>query len=562
MSTMPAGKIASSIACGDSHTAVLMTDGTIFCCGTNVSGQLGDGTTARRSSLTLMSTMPAGKIASSIACGAFHTALLMTDGTIFCCGSNSNGRLGDGTTTSRSSLTLMINIPANKTLKTIACGGYHTAVLMTDGTIYCCGFNGSGQLGDGTTTSRSSLTLMSTMPAGKIASSIACGSSHTAVLMTDGTIFCCGSITGNIGVSTSKTLQIVNFPNIYIIYTLKNANANKSTYNSYDLFAGDLKAVGFTLAELKTAEFTLAELKTAEFTLAELKAAGFTATELKAAGYTATELKIAGFTLAELKVAGFTATELKIAGFTLAELKVAGFTATELKNAGFTATELKNAGFTLTELKNAGFTATELKNAGFTLAELTNAGYNATELTSAGFSTTDIFNNFGFISNVCFLAGTPVSTNQGNIAIEKINPNVHTIRNKKIVGVTKTITQDKYLVCFEKDALDINIPSQKTIISKEHKILYKGKLIKAKEFINKFDNVYKLKYNGEILYNILMEKYDKMIINNLICETLHPENTAAQLCKILQTLNAEQQELLIKQSNELVIKNKVYSSKK
>jgi hypothetical protein len=59
-------------------------------------------------------------------------------------------------------------------------------------------------------------------------------------------------------------------------------------------------------------------------------------------------------------------------------------------------------------------------------------------------------------------------------------------------------------------------------------------MIKAKEFINMFENVYKVKSKGEILYNVLMEKHDKMIVNNLICETLHPENSIAKLYRVLQ----------------------------
>ena len=54
-------------------------------------------------------------------------------------------------------------------------------------------------------------------------------------------------------------------------------------------------------------------------------------------------------------------------------------------------------------------------------------------------------------------------------------------------------------------------------------------MMEAQEFIDKFDNVYRVKYTGEILYNVLMEKYEKMMVNNLICETLHPENIVARL---------------------------------
>jgi hypothetical protein len=166
------------------------------------------------------------------------------------------------------------------------------------------------------------------------------------------------------------------------------------------------------------------------------------------------------------------------------------------------------------------------------------------------------------ISNICFPAGTPIACNQGSIPIEKINPDIHTIRNKKIVRITKTITQDKYLVCFEKDALGTNFPSQKTIISKNHSIFYAGNMRQAKQFVGINGKVYKIKYRKEILYNVLMEEHDKMVVNNLICETLHPENDIAKLYRHLQKLNPEEQNDLINNYNEYVIKNTIFTSKK
>lgn len=171
------------------------------------------------------------------------------------------------------------------------------------------------------------------------------------------------------------------------------------------------------------------------------------------------------------------------------------------------------------------------------------------------YSITNILPTSNPISNICFPAGTPITCNQGNIPIEKINPDIHTICNKKIVGITKTITQDKYLVCFEKDALGTNFPLQKTIISKNHRILYKGNMRQAKEFVGLNDKVYKIKYKKEVLYNVLMEEYDKMVVNNLICETLHPENGIAKIYRELQKLNPQEQDELIKKYNNYVIKN-------
>ena len=152
------------------------------------------------------------------------------------------------------------------------------------------------------------------------------------------------------------------------------------------------------------------------------------------------------------------------------------------------------------------------------------------------------------ISNICFPAGTPITTNQGTVPIEKINPEIHTIRNKPIVGITRTVTQDKSVVCFEKDSLGSNIPSQQTIMSKNHGILHNGKLRKAEVFVGN-DNITKVAYNGEILYNVLLEGPDKMIVNNLICETLHPENKIAKLYKVCKNLNSEEKQKLIQNYN-------------
>jgi hypothetical protein len=158
------------------------------------------------------------------------------------------------------------------------------------------------------------------------------------------------------------------------------------------------------------------------------------------------------------------------------------------------------------------------------------------------------------ISNTCFPANTPITTDQGIIPIEKINPLNHTIRNKQIIAITQTITQDEYLVCFEKNALGNNIPCEKTIISKNHLIFNKGKMIKAKDFIGKYENIYKIKNNNQILYNILLKKYDKMIVNNLICETLHPDNMIAKLYTLLPRYNLEQQCKMITTYNKIVTK--------
>ena len=142
----------------------------------------------------------------------------------------------------------------------------------------------------------------------------------------------------------------------------------------------------------------------------------------------------------------------------------------------------------------------------------------------------------------CFPAGTPVQTDQGETAIEQLIPGEHTLRGKSIIAITQTRPQQKHIICFEKDSIGKNVPSQQTLCSKEHKVLYRGEMIKARDLADMCKNVKKLSYNGETLYNVLLEKHGKMLINNMICETLHPENISA---KIVNTNNSPSKRAMV-----------------
>ena len=206
----------SQIFCGNNHTIIRMANNSIYGTGLNTSGQLGNSSTTSVSYLVQMS-IPGSRIPSQIACGGNHTIVLMTDNTIFGTGLNTSGQLGNSSTTSVSSLSLaQMTIPSGKTPSKIACGDNHTIVLMTDNTIYGTGLNTSGQLGNNSTSSVSSLSLAQmTIPVGKTPSQIFCGSNHTIVLMTDGTLYGTGlNTSGQLGInSTSSVDALTLIPN-------------------------------------------------------------------------------------------------------------------------------------------------------------------------------------------------------------------------------------------------------------------------------------------------------------------------------------------------------------
>jgi hypothetical protein len=163
------------------------------------------------------------------------------------------------------------------------------------------------------------------------------------------------------------------------------------------------------------------------------------------------------------------------------------------------------------------------------------------------------------ISNICFIENTYITTDQGDVPIEKINTNIHTICNNKIVSITKTITLDKYLICFGKNSLGMNYPTKTTVMSKDHKIYYRGKMIEAYKFANCFENVYKVKYDGSVLYNVLMKKHTTINANNLKCETLHPNNIIAKL--YTNGYSDEFRNKIIVLMNKSIVKNDVASYK-
>lgn len=171
------------------------------------------------------------------------------------------------------------------------------------------------------------------------------------------------------------------------------------------------------------------------------------------------------------------------------------------------------------------------------------------------------------ISQTCFPAGTPIVTDQGIIAIDDVDEEKNTIRGKKIVAVTSVVSDEDHLICIEKDALGKNIPSQKTLVTQNHRILHKGAMVKAKKLVDLVDNglMKKADYFGDILYNILLEEKGKMVVNNMITETLDPENGIAKLYnkfKLSNLTESEKNQVIVQLNKELASKAAVKTAKK
>ena len=163
------------------------------------------------------------------------------------------------------------------------------------------------------------------------------------------------------------------------------------------------------------------------------------------------------------------------------------------------------------------------------------------------------------ISNICFPAGTPIKTDQGLVNIEFLDERTHTIAQKSILHITKTTTVDKYLIRFAQNALGRNVPDKKTIMTKDHQIMFEGRLVPAYRFLDFSEQVKKVKYSGETLYNVLLKEHGLMNVNNLLCETLHPDNIIAKL--YLTNYSDEERSSIVYQMNTALLNNDVLTYK-
>ena len=186
------------VATSDAHTLGVRTDGTLWAWGSNSLKQLGDGTT---NSVWSPEQIGTGTDWATVAVGPFYSLALKTDGTLWGWGGNSNGQLGDGTFTN-AALPEQIGSASNwtKLAATDEQGHIANFGLRADGTLWAWGNNASGQLGDGTTTSRNAVQRVGT---DSDWTDVAHGTQHTLGIKADGTLWAWGGNgTGELGDGT------------------------------------------------------------------------------------------------------------------------------------------------------------------------------------------------------------------------------------------------------------------------------------------------------------------------------------------------------------------------
>jgi hypothetical protein len=204
VTTSAGGTNWKQVSCGNVHTAAIKTDGTLWIWGFNTSGPLGDNTSGTNRN-TPVTTFAGGTNWKQVSGGQSHTAAIKTDGTLWTWGQNTNGQLGDNTTSNR--LTPITTFAGGTNWKQVDCNnaGTNTAAIKTDGTLWTWGSNSLGQLGNNTTTSPI-CTPITTFAGGTNWKQVSCGSEYTSAIKTDGTLWTWGlNGQGQLGDNTSGT---------------------------------------------------------------------------------------------------------------------------------------------------------------------------------------------------------------------------------------------------------------------------------------------------------------------------------------------------------------------
>ena len=141
---------ASQVSSGQNHTCARAITGAAYCWGYDYYGQLGDAVVIPGGADKFVPTAVAGGFSfASVAAGGYHSCgVITTSGNVRCWGYNGNGQLGDGSANVNNSSPQLVS---NLNWTMVSTGTYHTCGILS-GTAYCWGNGGDGELGNDNTT--------------------------------------------------------------------------------------------------------------------------------------------------------------------------------------------------------------------------------------------------------------------------------------------------------------------------------------------------------------------------------------------------------------------------
>ena len=186
-----AGLLATQLSTVEGFaTCAIRKEGGAVCWGRSVRGELGSGPTSVAAQLRNRPTAVSGTVLTQVSAGLASSCGLTSAGRARCWGSNSNGGLGNGTTTNAD---VPVDVLGERTYRQIATGGRTTCALTTDNDAFCWGSNGGGEIGNGVGGRTADNVLRPTAVfGGRKYTQIAVGPSHACALDAAGQAWCWG----------------------------------------------------------------------------------------------------------------------------------------------------------------------------------------------------------------------------------------------------------------------------------------------------------------------------------------------------------------------------------
>ncbi|MCE3003786.1 MAG: hypothetical protein LW860_13965 [Xanthomonadaceae bacterium] len=191
--SVPTAEPVTAISAGHAHACAVTVSGDVHCWGWHDADQVGWGRSASRTVPTEID--PRVRATTFTVSSEHHTCAQPVDGVMHCWGANRSGQLGDGTTTTRPLPTPVVGLPSLAIAGSAGTG--HTCALSGSGRVDCWGDNYYGQLGDGTRESRTTPAAVQGLTSGVRA--LASGDNHTCAVTDAGSVLCWGSNTSGQG---------------------------------------------------------------------------------------------------------------------------------------------------------------------------------------------------------------------------------------------------------------------------------------------------------------------------------------------------------------------------